>query len=235
MEDESEVIRQQMTDSRTALTEKLEALEQKVTGTVEATTSAINDTMAAVTGTVESVKDNVAGTVEAVKDSVGNAVESVRHSLDVSRHTENYPWLMFGGAVAVGFAVGALLPSPRRTGSSRGLVHSAWDAVAGGGVPHGHTTSDRQLSEGMAAAARPLPQAPPAPTSASNGASQGWLGGLGAAFGPEFDKLKGLALGLVMGAARDLITASVPPAVRGQVGEVVNNVTRKLGGEPTRG
>jgi len=91
MENE-DVIRQQMEDTRTSLTEKVEALEQKVVNTVQETT------------------DAVAETVANVKESVQESVDTVKHWLDVKGHVQEHPWTMVGGSLAVGFVAGALLP-----------------------------------------------------------------------------------------------------------------------------
>src|SRR5262249_38838293 len=90
MDDSPEVIRQQMEETRAALSEKLETLEQQVVGTVK-------DARAAVTDTVETVKGAVHDTVETVKET-----------FDVSRQVERHPWAMLGGSIALGFLGGRL-------------------------------------------------------------------------------------------------------------------------------
>ena len=66
-----EMIKQQMLETRAALADKLETLEQQVVGTVHSATSAVTDTVAcvkeAVQQTVESARESVHGTVEAVE------------------------------------------------------------------------------------------------------------------------------------------------------------------------
>ena len=69
MDDEPEVIRQQMEETRSALTDKIERLEHQVVGTVQNTTRAVNDT-------VENVKEAVQETVSTVKDTVSGTVEA---------------------------------------------------------------------------------------------------------------------------------------------------------------
>jgi hypothetical protein len=54
-------------------------------------------------------------------------------------------------------------------------------------------------------------------------------------FGPELQSLKGLAIGALIGVARDMVTRSLPEQMKTQVADVMNNVTSKLGGEPIRG
>jgi len=52
------------------------------------------------------------------------------------------------------------------------------------------------------------------------------------AWEPEIGKLKGLALGVLFGIAREMLTSSVSGQVGEQLKEVFDSVTRKVGGEP---
>lgn len=102
MEDQAELIRDEMKETRQDLGEKLETLEEKVTESVSAAGHAVSDT------------------VESVKEGVQETVESVREALDISQHVREHPWLMVGGAVIVGYLAHSLLmPSRRSSGSTR--------------------------------------------------------------------------------------------------------------------
>jgi len=101
MENEAFLIRNRMTETRTAMSEKLEALEAKLSETVKDTTEAVTETASA-----------VAETVSSVKDSVQNTVEAVQSAFDVNQLAENHPWLLVGGSVLVGYLVGASLSGP---------------------------------------------------------------------------------------------------------------------------
>jgi len=120
MENEPELIRDQMQETRTALTEKLEALESQVSGTVQSAT-------AAVTETVEAVKSTVAETVGTVKDSVQETVstvkESVKDAFDLPAHIERHPWAAMLGSVAVGYLGGRVL-----NGMAGGMHHERQQA-----------------------------------------------------------------------------------------------------------
>jgi ElaB/YqjD/DUF883 family membrane-anchored ribosome-binding protein len=96
MENETELIRQQMLETRTALSEKLEALQEQVLSTVEGTTQTVTDT-------VQTVQEAVQDTVSTVSESVQDTVESVKDTFDVNRQVRRHPWLMVGGAIAVGY------------------------------------------------------------------------------------------------------------------------------------
>jgi ElaB/YqjD/DUF883 family membrane-anchored ribosome-binding protein len=93
MNQEPDEIREHIEETRSALTEKLETLEQGVKETV-------HEAKAAVTDTIENVKETVKGTVETVKDS-----------LDVRSYVQEHPWPMFAGSVAFGWALGHMFRS----------------------------------------------------------------------------------------------------------------------------
>jgi hypothetical protein len=104
MDPEAEVIKHQMQETRSSLTEKLETLEQQVVGTVQSTTSAVTNTVENVTGAVQE-------TAATVKESVREVVENVKDSLDIPRQVQRHPWFMLGGSVFLGFVGGRLLQS----------------------------------------------------------------------------------------------------------------------------
>src|SRR5262245_24400559 len=99
MPDEPEMIRQQMEETRSALTEKLETLEHQVIGTVAEANTAVADT-------VDNVKEAVQDTVEVVKETVQETVESVKQTLDISVQMDRHPWLFLGASVAAGYVAG---------------------------------------------------------------------------------------------------------------------------------
>src|SRR5947209_887484 len=120
-------IEHELDETRADLADKLAQLSDKITGTVETveetvenvtekaaeTVEAVKETVA---GTVESVKESVetvretvSGTVENVKESVSTAFENVRETFNLQRQMQERPWLVLGGAVAVGFIGGKLV------------------------------------------------------------------------------------------------------------------------------
>jgi ElaB/YqjD/DUF883 family membrane-anchored ribosome-binding protein len=119
MDNEAEVIRHQMEETRTHLTEKLEALEDKVVHTVEGTTESVAET-------VNTVKEAVQGTVEAVSETVDKTIETVKETFNLRRQFERHPWLLFGGSVGVGFLGGYLLGPSRRSPSARYRGAPTW-------------------------------------------------------------------------------------------------------------
>jgi len=117
------VIEQQMASTRQSMSEKVAALEEQVVGTLRSTTAAVNDTvhnirhavedtMESVKGTVGSVSETVKGTVGSVTTDVQSAVHSaadnVKGAMDITRHVKENPWLVVGGAAAVGLFAGLM-------------------------------------------------------------------------------------------------------------------------------
>jgi ElaB/YqjD/DUF883 family membrane-anchored ribosome-binding protein len=211
MENEPELIRDQMQDTRTALSEKLEALETKVTGTVQNAT-------AAVTETVEAVKESVTGTVGAVQDTVQETVstvkESVKDAFDLPGHVERHPWLAMLGSVAVGFVGGRLINN--LAAGRRREVPQEFSAFAEAmpkreGATNGHGAMEPHKEEAS---------------------EQGILGGMAKAFGAELDTLKGLGLSVITGVVRDLVTQSAPGEIGGRLREWMDDLTEKMGAKP---
>jgi len=217
-----EVIKQQMLETRASLAEKLETLEQQVVGTVQSATTAVTDT-------VESVKDAVQETVEMAKTSVYDTVEAVKDTFDLSRHVREHPWLMVGGSVAVGFAGGCLLS--RADSAANGTDNGAY----AGGVPSLSSLGARSVPGRDGEAGQPRGEEAPPAMAASASARQSPLGDLGQKFETEINKLKGLAVGTMLGAVRDLIASSAPPQLGPQLAEIIDSATVKLGGQPIRG
>jgi hypothetical protein len=211
MANEPEVIRQQMEETRTSLTEKIGLLEQQVVGTVQDATSA------------------VAETVENVMEAVTETVDTVKDTLDVRLQVQRHPWAMFGGSVALGFLGGCLFPM---AGTDRGRTtrpirempwEKDWASAPGPSVrtPRGSEAAERWERE-------------PAKTYRDSSRG-GWLSWLSEQFGPEIAKLEGLAVGAAAGVVRDLVAQSLPEDLQPKVAAILDDVTTKLGGEPVRG
>jgi hypothetical protein len=205
------MIRRQMGATRSDMVRKIEALEHRVAETVHSTTAAVTDT------------------VTSVKAAVHDTVESVKETFDVRRQVQRHPWAMFGAAVAAGFAGGRLFGGGGRARADRitdlrseGAAFAA-RAAATNGPP------DRPAPEADAARATFTATPAHAPAEPS------WLDDLRARFAPEIDKLKGVAVGAVGAVVRDLVNQSAPPSLQSQLAGLVDDVTRKLGGEPVRG
>jgi len=207
MEDEPEVIRDQMQETRTALTEKLDTLQQKVADTVESITTPMTET-------VQTVKDAVSDTVETVKDSVSDAAESVKETFNVKRQVENHPWPMVLGGVAAGFVLGRMLPSPIEAARE---VISRTDSVAA-------TMSQTPQRHNGAHHAAEVPR--------QESAGEQVMSQISNAVKGELGKLAGLGVSIGVGLLRDVLTQSMQGEVGNRVREMLDDVTHKLGGKP---
>jgi hypothetical protein len=228
--DNEDVIREQMEDTRTSLTEKLENLEQEVATTVQGATTNVADTVEAVKETVEAVKDSVQetvatvkytvqDTVATVKDTVEETISTVKESVqegwcavknmfDIPSLVNAHPCAMFAGSVAVGFALETLLvPTSHAPGAS--------PSTQGAPLPPDHYSGEDRF-ESVRPAARPF-------------------AGIFKTFEPEINRLKGLALGAVMNSIRDMVVTMVPEHMAPKLSEVFHSFTQKLGGEVVDG
>ena len=120
MDNELEVIRHQMEETRTSLADKLGELESQVRGAVEGATNLVADT-------AETVQE----TVHNVTDTVQDTVHSVTEAFDLGRQVDRHPWAMMAGAVAVGFMGGVAL------GPSNGTSALSSAASFTGAASHG--------------------------------------------------------------------------------------------------
>jgi hypothetical protein len=134
---------------------------------------------------------------------------------------------MVGGSIAVGFLGGYLLfrhsaAQPTTNGKSPPVVPDGARATeSASGV-----VKDARIPE-EAFAKKPAPDvAPPASHQPS------WLDRMHDRFGAEIETVKGLAIGAVMGVARDMITQSSPEKMKAALEDVIDGITVKIGGEP---
>lgn len=223
MDHESEVIRQQMEETRTALTEKLETLEQQVVTTVHGATSAVADT-------VEAVKEAVHDSVAMVKDSVEETVETVRETFDVSRQVERHPWTIMAGSVLLGYVAGSLLD---RAEQERLRLIRQSQLLAE--PDHARREGPRFDNAGRFDFTEPAAKPNGTHAATSTSAVSNLLGNVGTTFEKEIAEVKGLAIGTMIGLVRDLIVPSVPQQMRPDLNNVMNSITTKLGGKPIHG
>jgi ElaB/YqjD/DUF883 family membrane-anchored ribosome-binding protein len=207
MPPEKEVIKQQMDQTRAALTEKLETLENQVIGTV-------HDTSSTVSNTVHNVGDTVRDTLHDVRATVNEVMASVRDALDVTRQIRRHPWLMMGGSVFAGYFGGRVLESVE---TGRFPPRASLSSQSEQFLPAG-TEADRGSYE-----------SPAVPSHSGSSFLEALVG----TFAPEIAKLKGMAVGAAVGLMRDKISEAVPPQFQQNLVDLMDRFTVKLGGEPT--
>jgi ElaB/YqjD/DUF883 family membrane-anchored ribosome-binding protein len=214
MENETDVTRAQMDETRASISEKMETLEHQVVDTVQGAAEAVAQT-------VDNVKD--------VNDAVHETVENVKDAFDLRLQVKRHPWGMLGGSIAVGCLGGYLLfrrgtaqsqPIERRQPAVRDIPRIT--------EKQNGVVKDIRISD-EAPVTKPVHDVAPAACDA------GWLTEMHNRFEPGINKVKGLAIGMVVGVGRDMITQSAPEVMKAGLTDVIDGITVKLGGEPIHG
>jgi len=216
MAEEPDVIRHQIEETRESLTEKLESLEGQVKEAVGTVTDTIETVKNTVENTVESVKSGVENTVDSVKTSLSDTMDSVKETFDMSRQIDRHPWSAVGCSLLAGVAAGYLFGGSRSRGPSYAHGIPGMDQLIPGYQPARPAEAPRQEFR----------QEPAQP-----GIAQSLL----SSFGGELDNIKHVALGALIGIARDALKQALPPSLGANVNEIMDNVTRRMGGDPVRG
>jgi ElaB/YqjD/DUF883 family membrane-anchored ribosome-binding protein len=200
MDAEPEVIRQDIEQTRSALTEKLETLEEEVMGTVR------------------DAKETVEETIENVTETVQETVESVQRTFDLEYQMQQRPWVLVGGSVVAGVAVGFLADNLRARAT-------AWEDSSRN-VPRSRPPTEY----GATAFRSPQQDFTPPPRREGPSFFQSLLG----RFDKEIGMVKEMAIGYAAGVLRDMIKEALP-AVKEQVQKVMDSATTKMGGKPVEG
>jgi ElaB/YqjD/DUF883 family membrane-anchored ribosome-binding protein len=139
-EQSSDEMRQEIDCTRSALAEKMEALEHSVMGTVQNAQETVDDS-------IQMARDTVA---------------TVRRTFDIKHHVEQYPWVAVGGSCVAGLALGALFqrfwrpsrPTPERLAGSQ--------TALSGGPPF---RTEQRDNSSFATTTAPPPRSPATPPS----------------------------------------------------------------------
>lgn len=195
-EQNTDKMRQEIDCTRSAMADKMEALEDRVMDTVQSAQETVEDS-------IQTAKDTVA---------------TVKRNFDIKYQIEQHPWVMVGGCFLVGLALGRLILRGRR-GSRQAPNRLTENGTPPAGSPR--LFAEQRRSDSFDTAAPP-----PRPHSmAAN--RPGFFG----QFHEEIDQVKGMAIGYLMGLARDSIKDAVPQLAP-QIADVMNSVTTKLGSKP---
>jgi len=161
---------------------------------------------------VQQVKEAVQETVETVKGSFEETVVSVQQSLNIVRHVEEHPCLMFFGAVGLGFVGTRLLLTEKSS-----------------------TTYPAQLSREVTEPVRSTSGHRNGKNRHATSQKPGFWQSIAERYSDELSKLEGLAISAVASVVRESLTSAAPPALAEQVTEIIDNFTTKLGGKPMQG
>ena len=177
MIDTPTLIQERMEETKSQLSDKLESLDLQLR----------------VSDTVQSTRSAVAATAEAVQataETVTGAMQSVSNAFDVRRQIEQHPWMVLGGAAALGYLAHELL-----TGTELKTAQSLEAATTLGvfSPQNGHA---------------PDHQDPPVHLAATAAATQAYNETL--MMSSPLLQLKSLALNTLLGIAREAATRAVP-------------------------
>jgi ElaB/YqjD/DUF883 family membrane-anchored ribosome-binding protein len=214
VDDELEVIREQMQETRASLANKLEALETQVLDTVHSATDTVSSAVEGAKEVVSTVTEEAKEVVEKVTETV----ESVKESLSVSRYVEAYPWTSVGVAAAAGFVAAQLLPASRSTSGDRSQALPP--ASRGGYAQSAAPTSSYT----------PEPSQTPRQEDGSS-----WTNALSGVFHTAARTVETLAVGTLMGAIKELVTQGLPKDWQGELTRMVDEVTTRFGGKVMHG
>jgi len=220
-----EVIQAQMEETRHRLAENLDKLTRQTADTVQEVASSVSQTVESVQESVEAVTDAVQGSVEAVTETVHETVGGMKDFFDIAGHVDRNPWLMVGGATALGFFVSRMLmpPAPSR---------EALPPPPSLPPPTPAPAKAPEMNFGTSAGAQRLEGHWPEEQTQQKSESKGFLEGLAESYGPLLDKLKSFAIGAAMGVARNVIAPSGAPGIASDIRGMIDDFTKQMGGQP---
>jgi ElaB/YqjD/DUF883 family membrane-anchored ribosome-binding protein len=244
LEQSIEETRQDIEDKRASMSEKLELLEERVRDTLEETRSTVegivenvketvDETVGAVKETVEGARSTVDNLVGNVKETMDETATMVKKSFDLNYQVEQRPWVMLGGSVFVGYLLGSWMHRGSWHQSKyfeRSYPYSEDDALYTAPISSGASFDDledrgddhknRDVSDKHEVRM----------TSTSPSKQRRWSNFLGP-FQEEWDALRGVALGTLMGTLRTMVRQHMP-AVAPKLEQAINSASAKLGAEP---
>ncbi len=247
-----EATRKAAEDTQASMTEKYEVLGDRVRDTLEGTRSAandmvdnvkgtVNDTVEAVKDTVEQAKSTVDSLVGNVKEAVSSTATTIQQSFDLPSQVAHRPWVMFGGAVFVGYVVGSwtMQNSDRRyPNSDQSSTYKDDDNLYAAAMNSGATVEDleRQKDDRENGYAYPAHMSETAqPQSRSNTPrfrqSEQQQQSAPGKFSEEWNTLKSVAFGSVLGTLRTMARQQLP-TLAPHLDSVFNRLAAKLGAEP---
>jgi ElaB/YqjD/DUF883 family membrane-anchored ribosome-binding protein len=202
VDNELEVIRDEMEETRASLANKLEALETQVRETVSGASEAV-------TSTVEGVKG--------VVDTVSDTVETVTETLNIPKQVEQHPWAAVGIALGAGFVAAQLLG-----GWSSEPSRPARQEPTPTPAPTPPAMPDLQMQS--------PPQQEQAPSGVLP-MLESMLPDMNGLLSTAATSLGGLAVGTLMGVVREVAVNGLPPEWKGELTRMVDQITTQLGGK----
>lgn len=211
MDPQPDVIRSQIEETRSSLTEKLETLEAEVKGTVQEAKETVLDTF-------QNAKETVSETIETVKDTVESAKESVKRTFDVSYQVNERPWTMMGISLVAGLATGALVGGSTNTSARVARGMSRASAPPEDQPGYGHASSSASFLSGGASTSR----------------KPGFFDKLTSQLAGEFDQFKDVAVAALVQVVHDMAQQAAP-ALRQGVEQMLHQARERFTGQAPQG
>jgi uncharacterized protein YjbJ (UPF0337 family) len=238
-------------ETPTSMTEKMELLEDRVRETIEGTGSAVEHIVDNVKGTVEETRGVMKGAVDEAKSTIDNLIENakdtmnstvtgIRQSFDLQYQVAHRPWITFGGAVLTGYFVGTWT----HQGSRRQRLYDNQehqydddDNLYAAAVMSGGATVedlDKRKNHQKDGYAYPPHLSSTAQKHTGNTAKEQTSRQrqiLGGRFQEEWNILRDVALGTLMGTIRSMVRQQMPTFAP-HLEKILNRTSAKLGTEP---
>jgi len=102
----------------------------------------MGDTRAALSEKLETLEEKVRGKIDQTQERLRATLNRVKETFDLEHQVRQRPWLMLGAATASGFVAGNLLARPRRGRIGRALA-SSLSSASGQAAAKGSELVDR--------------------------------------------------------------------------------------------
>jgi hypothetical protein len=104
-------LREDIEDTRVAITEKIEMIEDRVHQTMDGTRSTIDsvlENIKGVEGTIEHTKSTIDNILDTIKQSIDEAIERAKYAADLIEQVNKNPLIMLGSAILTGYALSSI-------------------------------------------------------------------------------------------------------------------------------
>jgi len=193
----------------------------------------IEDTRASIGDKLEALENQVKETAHDAKASALATFEDVKKNFTLHHQVQERPWTMFGGAIGVGFVVGSLLSHKLLDHEPDLHPQAVWSAKLVKD-PHSPPTNGHTNGHNGHHSKSGISGIGAAGLLSSSALMSGLTGILSSTFAPELQKARKVAIGTVLGIVREIARDTVPASMADKTTQVLDEITRQLGGEPAR-
>jgi len=189
----------------------------------------LEQTRASLAHNLETLSSEMREAVQEAKSSVGETILEARKSVSLSHHVEQYPWSFVAGSVCLGYLVGHSMFSHDKVDVE--AEHFGSPMVASKSKVAATYDYARDYAKQEATDSRVTPHVDKLWRN-SIPVMSGLGGMLYNAFHDEIAEARKLAIGTAASVVRELAKEMVPKNLAPRAGEVIDRLTRALGGSP---